>query len=100
MEPDAKPTLLKGKVTQIIKHDKKSKYCLSKELNDSDKNVIVISTNPPKNIVERIWRLFHVKTDSVVVLVHNINFKVGDYVELKVKPLWIKTDLCELVEGE
>ena len=100
MEPDTKLTLLKGKVTQIIKRDEKSKYCLSKELNNSDKNVIMISTNPPKNIVERIWRLFHVKTDLVIVLVHNINFKVGDHVELKVKHLWIKTDICELVEGE
>ena len=89
-------TIIKGKITQIIKDKDKENYMLPHELMKSDKYVIVIEVKEQKGIVDALkcffWRDEFVK----VLLSDNADFEIDEIVSLKVKPYWIKTKFYEI----
>ena len=92
-------TVVKGKITQIIKHSDKDTYFLPHEIVNSNKNVIVVSTKEINGIVDRIKCLFTKSDDYIkVMLSDRDDFKINETVLLKVKPYWVKTKFYEIIK--
>ena len=88
-----------GKVIQIIKNVDKTKYWLPRELISTDKDVIVVCTNESDNYIEKLRRFFKIGGKDIdIVLFKNTGLKVGDEVDLRVKPFVYETPYHEIVE--